>query len=207
MGDTSLIAGPRMSAEDARRVMFQSARLGGLNAEAVYDFRDKVVRELGLLAREQGALLSEIDQLRDTIGQLQAQQAEGARAGGLPPVEVQGVTILRRAQENAERLVADAQQQARQMVGDGRQQREHLLADGHAKARQVIASAIEEAGREAARVAAEAPVNAQRQLAYMQSLADSVRAGLTAQLSSLQAQVAEWENSERSGMPAAPRLA
>jgi DivIVA domain-containing protein len=194
--------GRRLSANEVRDTVFPSAGFSrGLNTEHVTMFMRRVAAEMHLLEDEKAELAQEVEQLEATVERLQAEAAQAnGRHAGLPPVEVQSVHVLRRAQESADRLLADAQGQARSLVEGGRRQRENILTDGQAKARSLLQNAIEEAGREAARIAAQAPIDAQRQLAQYQGLADAVRAALTANLRSLTDQVAVWEAQERQGI-------
>jgi DivIVA domain-containing protein len=196
MVHSSLLAGEagRLTSAEVRGTVFPSAGFSrGLNAEQVTRFMNRVAAELD-------ALGSERDELEQEVGRLSGELAAAPGSSYLPPpVEQQAVHVLRRAQEGADRLMTDAQGQARSMVENGRRQREGMLADGRAQRERMLREAVDEAGREAARIAAQAPVDAQRQLAYYQSLADSVRAGLTAGLANISAQVRSWEQAEREG--------
>lgn len=202
MEESSLLAGEpggrRLSAGGVRKLTFPSAMLGGYNVSAVTAFLNTVAHELTARDDEQRELVAEIQRLGEENTQLR-QQANGHRTEPLQRVEQQAMVVLTRAQQNADRLVADAQAQARELMGSGRRQRENMLADGREKATRIIEEAVDEAGREAARIAAQAPVNAQRQLAYYKSLADTVRHSLNANLAALQAQVERWELAEREG--------
>ncbi len=196
-------AGRRLTSQEVRQTVFPQAGFArGLNSEQVTRFMNRVVTELDQLTVELVQLAAERGELEAEVNRLSAEaeaQPNGSR--GLPPVEQQSVFVLRRAQESADRLVADAQQQARDLVTNGRHQRERMVADGHAQREHVIRQAVDEAGREAGRIAAQAPIDAQRQLAQYRGLAESVRAGLTANLRALAAQVQAWEEQERQGPP------
>jgi cell division septum initiation protein DivIVA len=205
MEESSLLAGEpggrRLSAAGVRKLTFPSAMLGGYNVAAVTAFQSTVAAELEARDTEQRELVAEISRLGQEVTQLR-QPSNGHATEPLRRVEDQALAVLTRAQQNADRLVADAQVQAREMMGNGRRQRESMLEDGRVKATRIIEEAVDEAGREAARIAAQAPVNAQRQLAYYRSLADTVRASLSANLAALAAQVERWEAEERSGSAA-----
>lgn len=193
----------RLSAGEVRETVFPSVRFGGLNAELVTRFMRRVTAELDTLAGERADCEDEILQLRQELFELRSRPvpapANGSYLPGLPPVEQQAVHILRRAQESADNLVHNAGGQARNIVEDARQQRERMLADGHVQRQRAVQQGIEEAGREAARIAAQAPLDAQRMLAQYRGLAESVRAGLNANLRALSDTVAAWEAQERQG--------
>lgn len=206
MESTSLLSGVpgdrRLSASQAQGTTFPTARFGGLNAEAVTAFKHAVARELSQREEERIALEEEVSRLNQEVEQLR--QAGNGHMRSAPSIEHQSVLVLARAQENADRLLADAQHQASQLVGSGRQQREAMLADGRAKASHMIREAIDEAGRQAAAIAAQAPVDAQRRLAYYQSVADAARSSLSAQLAALIAVVKQWEAETQQGTSAIP---
>lgn len=206
MESTSLLGGTpggrRLSTVQARETTFPTAMFGGLNTDAVHAFVAAVTRELAQRDEEHRALEEEVNRLAQENDRLR-QTSNGHERNG-HSVEHQSVMVLTRAQQNADRLIADAQYQASQMVGSGRQQREGMLADGRAKSERLIREAIDEAGRQAATIAAQAPVDAQRRLAYYKSLADSARSGLSAQLAALTAAVAQWDEEERRGRSAIP---
>lgn len=183
----------RLTAQQVRETAFTAVRFGGLNSEQVTRFMIRVTAELEALADENAQLDEENAQLR-----------EAASLNGGQSNDQQAVYVLLRAQEAADSQVADARQLARNIADDARQQRERVLADGRNKAGQLIAHALDEAGRQAAVIAARAPIDAQRQLAYWQSLADATRDGLYATLQTLTAQVRAWEEKQRQGGVARP---
>lgn len=189
----------RLSADEVRATVFPSAGFSrGFNAEQVARFMSRVAWELDTLAEERTALEDEIRALN--LEQQTRPAPVNGEPPGLPVPEQQAVYVLQRAQQNADSLMANAQQQARNMMEDGREQRERMLADGHSQRQRAIARGIEEAGREAARIAAQAPIDAQRMLAQYQALAEAVRAGMSANLRTLMAQVQSWEEQEHRSM-------
>lgn len=204
MEDPGLLTRRRLTADIVRETMFSKSRFGGLDAGEVTRFMHEVARELDLCDDERHEMAEEIGQLRELNERMHASQLANGAHDGPPRVEQQAISILARAQDNADRLLRDAQQQARDLVGSGRHQRDGMLADGRARAARVIDEAVDEAGRQAARIAAEAPVQAQRQLAYYSALAESVRATLNGHLAALQAAVARFEEEERQGRSAIP---
>lgn len=206
MESTNLLSGApddrRLSAAQAREATFPATRFGGLNVEAVTAFTHAAAYELARRDEEHIALAEEVTRLNREIEKLRQAGNGHLRSG--PSIEHQSVLVLARAQENADRLLADAQHQASQLVGNGRQQREGMLADGRTKASHMIREALDEAGRQAAVIAAQAPVDAQRRLAYYKSLADSACSGLSAHLAALSAAVQRWEDEGREGTSAIP---
>lgn len=194
-------AGRRLTSREVRQTVFPQAGFArGLNSEQVTRFMNRVAAELDQLTGALSGLQGERDMLEAEVARLNAEAAAPPNGNrGLPPVEEQSIFVLQRAQQSADRLVADAQAQARDLVTNGRQQRERMVADGRMQRERVLREAVDEAGREAGRIAAQAPLDAQRQLAYFQSLADATRDGLNATLQSLQAQVRAWDEKQRQG--------
>ena len=195
-------AGPpegRLSAEMARHAVFPRVYWGGLSEESVGSFVRQAAAEIEKLTAEREHARSEAAMMSREI---EALQANAARPPEFPQVMAapdQAVLILRRAQATADQHVANGQVTSRQLVEDAQRQRLALLADGRGKATQIIEQAVAEAGREAGRVAAQAPVDAQRRLAYYTSLAESAQTGFAAWLKSLQAQVERWSTAEHAG--------
>jgi cell division septum initiation protein DivIVA len=174
-----------MTTADVTGVNFDEDRRGRVDPGEVDSHLRRVAAELARVTRERDELDAEVAHLR-------------SRPYAAPDQsEVSAVSVLVRAQQNADQLIAAAQHQARDMSADGRRQRDELMADGRAKAGQIIQSALEEAGREAARVVAQAPVTAQLQLTYYQALAATVRTQLEAFTASLAAAVRQWETDQQ----------
>jgi vacuolar-type H+-ATPase subunit H len=191
--------GERLTAEMVRRTTFPTVHWGGVNADAVDSFLRHAAREIELLTKEKR-------QAREDYSMM-SRENEMLRANGTRPADSaqtmappdQAVWILQRAQLNADQKVADGSEQQQRLVEDGERRRRALIADGQSKATRMIEHAIEEAGREAARVAAQAPLDEQRQLAYYKTMKDSVKAGLTSWIAALQGMVDTWEEAERNG--------
>jgi F0F1-type ATP synthase membrane subunit b/b' len=126
--------------------------------------------------------------------------------------------VLRIAQDNAERLTADAEAEAGQMVADARAQYSETVAHARAQAEQevgsaraqsdqIITEALSAAERAAADIRGQAPLDARAQVAYFTTVAAAIRAGLTANLEKLLAEVAAWQAAAAGEMPGAPDIA
>lgn len=195
---SSLLAtdpGRRLTVDRVQQTTFTPVRFGGLNSEQVTQFVRQVIAELGMRDNERQALLEENAQLR---GELEES------GGNPPPVEQQAVQIIVQAQRTADRLEADANQHAHSLVEDGRRHRAAYLADAREKAEGIVRSALDEAGREAAQLIAQAPIDAQRRMAYYKSLGEAWRDGLLANMQQLTAQMRAWEAQYAQGTAVVP---
>jgi DivIVA domain-containing protein len=191
MEPSELLGPARLLPQAVLSKKFRTVRWGGLDATDVDAFMGRVAGELDLLTDERNEMAAEIGRLRAALDDQERPADAPSR------IEIQAVSILRNAQERADQLLEDASTRAQRIVGDGQRRREELMFDGRRKAEAVIKEAVEEAGRLAARITAEAPIEGQRQAAYMLSFAQSLRAGLEGYLASLRGSLDEWDRQER----------
>jgi DivIVA domain-containing protein len=208
----------RLTPDAVQAVTFPSARLGrrGLDEEHVRAFCGQVERELVRLFNERTALADEVQRLRRRVLGLSGGDAgSGFRQDD---AHVQAVRILSKAQQTADRYVADAREYSRQLAQDARRRRDEILGEAKSHAALMLDEAHAEASR-AAEVALSAPVSqpdAERselevELVYLRTFSDVYRTHLHTYLNALLRNVEEWERGEkaslataRSGLPRLP---
>jgi DivIVA domain-containing protein len=200
----------RLTPDAVQAVTFPSARLGrrGLDEEHVRAFCGQVERELVRLFNERTSLTDEVQRLRRRVLGLSGDDGDvGYRQDD---AHVQAVRILSKAQQTADRYVADAQEYSRQLAQDARRRRDEILAD----AKKHAAMMLEDSHGEASRAAEEAlaapvtlPVGDRRELeaelAYLRTFSDVYRTHLHAYLDALVRNVEEWERAEKTSLAAA----
>jgi cell division septum initiation protein DivIVA len=143
---------------------FRLARLGrrGLDEDDVLDFCARVESELARLLEERASLYAELGRLRGRtpgrsprpapLGAPVATPDRRARPAAVPQEPtVQAVRILAKAQQTADRCMADAQAYSRQVAHDALRRREKILAEASARASLLL----EQAHRSATRTAVE----------------------------------------------------
>jgi cell division septum initiation protein DivIVA len=195
----------RLTPEFIQSVHFPSARLGrrGLDEARVQAFCEWVESELVRLMNERTALEEEVWRLRERVRETDTVRPEDGH--------VQAVYILSRAQQTADKYVANAQEYSRDIAEDARRRREEILAEAKMRA-SVILDEAHTSATQAATHAAElmpAPVrtdeplsSAQRQeleteLAYLRTFSNVCRTHLRAYLESLTRSIDEWEHAEQ----------
>jgi DivIVA domain-containing protein len=200
----------RLTPDAVQAVSFPSARLGrrGLDEEHVRAFCGQVERELVRLFNERTSLTDEVQRLRRRVLGLSGD--DGDVGYKQDDAHVQAVRILSKAQQTADRYVADAQEYSRQLAQDARRRRDEILAD----AKKHAAMMLEDSHGEASRAAEEAlaapvtlPVGDRRELeaelAYLRTFSDVYRTHLHAYLDALVRNVEEWERAEKTSLAAA----
>jgi DivIVA domain-containing protein len=197
----------RLTPDAVQAVSFPPARIGrrGLDEEHVRAFCGQVERELVRLLDERTLLTEEVQRLRRRVLGLSG----GDSGAGYRPddAHVQAVRILSKAQQTADRYVADAQEYSRQLAQDARRRRDEILAEAKSHAALMLEEAHGEASC-AAQAALAAPVSqaspdrreVEAQLAYLRTFGDVYRAHLDALLRNVE----EWERAEKTS-PAAVR--
>jgi DivIVA domain-containing protein len=208
----------RLTPDAVQAVTFPPARLGrrGLDDEHVRAFCGQVERELVRLLNEKTTLTDEVQRLRRRV--LGLSGAESGARYRQDDAHIQAVRILSKAQQTADRYVADAQEYSRQLAQDARRRRDEILAE----ARSHAAVVLDEAHREASR-AAEATLAApagqagtvrrelEAELEYLRTFSNVYRMHLHAYLDALVRNVHEWERAEEASLAAArddlPRIA
>jgi cell division septum initiation protein DivIVA len=202
--------GPRLTPDQVRATSFQPARLGhrGLEQGQVQAFCAKVEHELMLLGDEKASLEQEIERLRKRII---SGLDDDAPAGVHPKdAHVHAVRILAKAQQTADRYVADAQEYSRELAENARQRRDEIVTEAQANAEMMLKQAHSDARRAAAAVPASAePLSTaelqhlQSELAYLRTFSDVCRTHLRAYLEALARNVDEWERVEKNSLASA----
>jgi len=142
----------RLTPDAVQAVTFPSARFGrrGLDEDHVRAFCGRVERELVRLLNERTSLTDEVQRLRRRVLGLSDEPGLRSRRDD---AHVQAVGILSRAQQIADRYVADAQEYSRRVAQDAMRRQDEILAE----ARSHAAFMIEQAHGEASRLADAAP--------------------------------------------------
>jgi cell division septum initiation protein DivIVA len=197
----------RLTPDGIRSYAFPSARFGrrGLDEGHVWEFCRLAEREVVQLLNERTSLADEVQRLRRRV------LASPGPGSGVRPEDahVQAVAILSRAQQAADRNVADAQEYCRQLTDDARRLGDEILAEAMSRAALVLEEAHGEAGLAAAARpgAGAAPEGSERgeleaQLAYLRTFSDVYRAHLQAYLDKLPRNVEEWDRAEKETLAA-----
>jgi cell division septum initiation protein DivIVA len=188
-----------------RSAEFASARLGrrGVDEAQVRAFCGWVSDEVSRMLTERAELEEEVLRLRDRV-------LEGR--GGVQPEDghVQAVYVLSKAQQTADRYVADAQEYSREIAEDARKRREEILREAKVRASLILEEAHASASQAAQMVPATGgPLSAAQQrdleaeIAYLRTFSDVCRTHLKAYLDSLTRSIEEWERAEHHGAAAA----
>jgi cell division septum initiation protein DivIVA len=190
----------RLTPDYVQSISFPSARLGrrGVDEAQVRVFCERVESELIRLLNEKTALEEEVLRLRDRVRESDMVRPDDGH--------IQAVYILSRAQQTADKYVANAQEYSRDIAEDARRRREEILAEAKMHAGVILdeahASATSACELVAAPVAAdEQPVSARRQeleteLAGLRTFGNACRTNLRAHLESLARGIDEWEHAE-----------
>jgi cell division septum initiation protein DivIVA len=194
----------RLTPETVQSVSFPPARLGrrGVDEAHVRAFCDWVEDGLIRLLSEKASLEEEVWRLRERVRD---------RPDGIRPEDgqIQAVYILSRAQQTADKYVANAQEYSRDIAEDARRRREDILAEAKMKASVIVDEARATASDPAALLPApvatvpEQMSGPQRQeleteLTYLRTFSNVCRTHLRAYLESLTRSIDEWENAEDS---------
>jgi cell division septum initiation protein DivIVA len=196
----------RLTPEFVQSVHFPAARLGrrGLDEGRVQEFCELVESELVRLMNERTALEEEVWRLRERVREGDTILPEDGH--------VQAVNILSRAQQTADKYVANAQEYSRDIAEDARRRREEILAEAKMRASVMLDDAHAAGpGPGHAKELMSAPVlvddtppltSSQRQeleteLTYLRTFSNVCRTHLRAYLESLTRSIDEWEHAER----------
>jgi DivIVA domain-containing protein len=127
-----------LTPELVRSVTFTPARLGrrGLDEAQVRAFRDWVSAGIGRLLSDNSALQAEVTRLRGRL-------LDGRAGLDVQPqdVHVQAVHALTKAQQTADRYVADAQEFSRELAAEGRLRRDEILREARVRASVILQEA------------------------------------------------------------------
>jgi len=195
------VADGRLTPDAIRSYNFPSSRFGrrGLEEGYVWEFCRLAEQEVVRLLNERTSLADEVQRLRQRV-------LAGGSGPGVRPEDahVQAVAILSRAQQAADRYVADAQDYCRQLTDDARRLGEEMLAEAKSRAALVLEEAHGQPGLPAGAgpdgsTAQEAPERGdlEAQLAYLRTFSDVYRSHLHAYLDKLLRNVEEWDRAEK----------
>jgi DivIVA domain-containing protein len=189
-----------------RSAAFPSTRLGrrGLDEGEVRAFCGQVSDELARLLNENTMLQEEVLRLRkrllDRNGQLEVGPEDG---------HVQAVYVLSKAQQTADRYVADAQEYSRELAEDARMHRDEILREAKVRASMILEEAHASARQAASAVrdTREPLPAAERQelqveIAYLRTFSDVCRTHLRSYMESLTRSIEQWERAEQEGASA-----
>lgn len=197
-----------LTPERVRSATFPPARLGrrGLDEIHVHAFCGWVSDELARVLGENTMLQEEVLRLRDRVLAGKGNSGVQAEDG-----HVQAVYVLSKAQQTADRYVADAQEYSREIAEDARMRGEDILREAKVRAGMILEEAHASASQAAASTARDAretlPASEREELeaeiAYLRTFSDVCRTHLRAYMESLTRSIAEWERAERKGAAAA----
>jgi DivIVA domain-containing protein len=206
----------RLTPADIQAITFQRAQMGrgGYDETHVDSVFDQVQQEIVQLLNERTQLTEEVARLRQRV---YGETVDGALGARPPDAHVQAVRILSKAQQTADRYVADAEEYGRQLAKEARRSREDILSDARARAQLIQEEAHGQAQRAAA-AAAEATGAApqggtpglavaggaadsralEAEITYLRTFSEVYRQHLRSYLEALLHNIVEWERSERS---------
>jgi cell division septum initiation protein DivIVA len=201
----------QLTPEVVRSATFSTTRLGRRGVD------DAEVRAFCLWVSDGlGRLLNDNDMLQAEVMRLRSRLLEGKGKSGLQPEDahVQAVNLLSRAQETADRYVADAQEYSRDLAEDARMRRDEIVREAKVRASMILEQAHASATEAASAASPAAPdkrdlssdserQELQTELAYLRTFSDVCRTHLRAYLESLGRSIEEWEQAERRAAVAA----
>jgi cell division septum initiation protein DivIVA len=198
----------QLTPQRIRETSFSSARLGrrGADENEVRAFCAWVSDEVARMYAERANLEEEVRRLRDRLV-----RGGGANAGVQPEdAHVQAVMVLSKAQQTADRYVAEAQEYSREVTEDAAKRGDEVLREAQIRASMILEEAHDSAQLAAERAGAErdarppegnADANAlEAEVAYLRTFSTVCRTHLRAYLESLTKSIEEWEKAEREGL-------
>jgi cell division septum initiation protein DivIVA len=196
-----------LTPERVRSAVFSPTRLGrrGVDEGEVRAFCDWVSDGLGRVLADNAGLQEEVMRLRNRV-------ISGREKTGPQPedAQVQAVYVLSRAQQTADRYVADAQEYSRELAQDAQLRRDEVLREAQVRASMILEEAHAAASRAASAVPdTREPFTAaerqelQAEIAYLRAFSDVCRTHLRAYLESLSRSIEQWERAEHQGAAAA----
>jgi cell division septum initiation protein DivIVA len=196
-----------LTPERVRSAVFSPTRLGrrGVDEGEVRSFCDWVSDGLGRLLNDNAGLQEEVMRLRNRL-------ISGKEKAGPQPEDahVQAVYVLSRAQQTADRFVADAQEYGRELAQDAQLRRDEVLREAKMRASLILEEAHTAASQAASAVAdPREPLPAaerqelQAEITYLRTFSNVCRTHLRAYMESLSRSIEQWEQVERKGAAAA----
>jgi len=196
-----------LTPERVRSAAFTPTRLGrrGLDEAEVRSFCEWVSEGLGRLLNDNSMLQAEIMRLRGRL-------LDGRGEHGAQPEDahVQAVQVLSKAQQTADRYVADAQEYSRELAEDARMRRDEIVREAKVRASMILEQAHTSAteAADAVRDTRDPAPDSERhelhaEIAYLRTFSDVCRTHLRAYMESLTRSIEEWERAEQNGALAA----
>ena len=189
-----------LTPDRVRSAVFSPTRLGrrGVDESEVRAFCDWVSDGLGRLLGDNAGLQEEVMRLRNRL--ISGKEKAGPRP---EDAQVQAVYVLSRAQQTADRYVADAQEYSRELAQDAQLRRDEVLREAKMRASMILEEAHTAASQAASVVpATREPLPAserqelQAEIAYLRTFSDVCRTHLRAYLESLTRSIEQWEQVE-----------
>jgi DivIVA domain-containing protein len=192
--------------EQVRSAEFSPAKFGrrGLDESEVNSFCEWVADGVAHLRNDNHLLQAEVSRLRERLLDTKF---------GIQPEDghTQAVQILSKAQQTADRCVAEAQEYSRELAEDARMRRDEILREAKVRASMILEEARGSGGEAAVEAARQPheplPEEQQRQLqeeiAYLRTFSNVCRTHLRAYLESLGRSIEEWERAEHNAATAA----
>jgi DivIVA domain-containing protein len=191
--------------ELVRSAVFTSSRLGrrGLDEAEVRAFCGWVSDELARLLNENTMLQGEVMRLRERVLETRG------RSGAQPEdAHVKAVYMLSKAQQTADRYVADAQEYSRELAEEAHLRRDEILREAKVRASMILEEAHNSATQAASAVSmgnreslpASERQELQAEIAYLRTFSDVCRTHLRAYLESLTRSIEEWDRAEHAGL-------
>jgi cell division septum initiation protein DivIVA len=201
------VNGEALTPERVRSAVFSPTRLGrrGVDEGEVRAFCDWVCDGLGRLLSDNAGLQEEVMRLRNRL------IGGKGKAGPQPEdAHVQAVYLLSRAQQTADRCVADAQEYSMELTQDAQLRRDEVLREAKMRASMIL----EEAHTAAIQAASAAPdtreplpaaerQELQAEITYLRTFSNVCRTHLRAYMESLSRSIEQWEQVECKGAAAA----
>jgi DivIVA domain-containing protein len=194
-----------LTPELVRSAAFPSARLGrrGLDEGEVRAFCGRVSDELTQRLNDNIMLQEEVRRLRGRL------LDRNGQPGFCPEdSQVQAVYVLSKAQQTADRYVADAQEYSRELAEDARMHRDEILREAKVRASMILEEAHASATQAATAVRdTREPLPAaerqelQAEIAYLRTFSDVCRTHLRAYMESLTRSIEQWERAEHENAP------
>ena len=196
-----------LTPERVRSAAFTPTRLGrrGLDEAEVRSFCEWVSEGLGRLLNDNSMLQAEIVRLRGRL-------LDGKGEHGPQPEDahLQAVQVLSKAQQTADRYVADAQEYSRELAEDARMRRDEIVREAKVRASMILEQAHTSAteAADAVRDTRDPAPDSERhelhaEIAYLRTFSDVCRTHLRAYMESLTRSIEEWERAEQNGALAA----
>ena len=195
-----------LTPERVRSAAFTPTRLGrrGLEEAEVRSFCEWVSDGLGRLLNDNSMLQAEILRLRGRL--------LGGKGNGVQPEDahIQAVHLLSKAQQTADRYVADAQKYSRELAVDAHLRRDEIVREAKVRASLILEEAHTSASEAAdtVRATSDQPHASEKQevqaeLAYLRTFSEVCRTHLRAYMESLTRSIEQWEQAEHNGALAA----